>query len=334
LKPIIQKAHEDDQKHLDNIRTHGFDECDKVKAQNYATKIGSKKPQKERKDEHTSCRLGQNVWQNDLAVAEAALEKHSIGGCSIRGCSNMCDAFKNFKNSIRGCSRQLSDGPTSKTFYKILEWAEGTVSHLELEHKAFKSMRAECTSEKSNHEEFLRKKTEERNYAREGLHGVVEDCNSKQIALELHSCMIREEDLGVCFDWKQCWTRVNVDLQEAIATAKVNSEGRKTEVSIYERLLCYIDLLIKDDDATEEGIKQCKKMQPDTDHLNLVSPTPPEEPGACPVRDGPGDEAWRQNAYVDVPEHVEVLSTKACEPLPADWLTSTEAAQEQPLVGR
>jgi hypothetical protein len=108
-----------------------------------------------------------------------------------------------------------------------------------------------------------------------------DDCNSMQAQYESGFCQWRVEVHETCHEYQTCYESAAASLDTAAETTEKNAESRKLEWKALQKIKCYIDVLISDDDdGKKEAMNKCQDLDPDMSHLDMVVPALPA-PDSC-----------------------------------------------------
>jgi hypothetical protein len=108
------------------------------------------------------------------------------------------------------------------------------------------------------------------------------ECNSHQATYESSFCQWRVEVHETCHTYKDCYEITALDLDFAAEKVEKDAEGRKLEWDALQKIKCFIDVLISDDEIADrkEAVNQCRDFAPDLSHLDFEVPALPV-PDSC-----------------------------------------------------
>jgi len=104
-------------------------------------------------------------------------------------------------------------------------------------------------------------------------------CDTVQEEYETGFCTLRLQLHETCAAYTTCFTTGIVVFGETVSSVENNEGSRKIEWTAIEKIKCYIDVLMSDDDndARQTALEACKVLSPDTSHLDIIYPTAPDE---------------------------------------------------------
>jgi len=106
------------------------------------------------------------------------------------------------------------------------------------------------------------------------------ECDGLQRVFETSFCSLRLEMITTCAEYSQCHSLAEEEFNDVMLATTGAATSRKIEYTAIEKIKCYIDVLVSDDenDAKQVALTACKDMDPDTSHLTLITPTLPVPP--------------------------------------------------------
>jgi hypothetical protein len=106
------------------------------------------------------------------------------------------------------------------------------------------------------------------------------ECDGLQRAFETSFCSLRLEMLTTCSEYNQCHSLAEVEFDDVMVASTRAEASRKIEWTAIEKIKCYIDVLVSDDenDAKQAALTACKDLDPGTSHLTLTAPSLPVPP--------------------------------------------------------
>lgn len=219
-----------------------------------------------------------------------------------------CDAMNSFINGLQPPSCAKPDRAGMDGYFN--NWA----THVASNQKTWNDLHDACTDAE----------TKARNKDAE--------CDTLQASFESRFCEYRLDVFTTCSTYKGCYAKEKEDFQLAIASTNYAAESRKIEWSAIQKIKCFVNVLIADDDANEDrksAFDQCQADVPDTSHLDLDDVSIPDEQtcNLSPVVQYPCTEAFTSsrydgmwslaecNACAALPSHINVDTGHLCAPV-------------------
>jgi len=158
------------------------------------------------------------------------------------------------------------------------------------------------------------------------------ECDNLQASFETRFCQFRLDVYTTCSQYKGCYAKEKEDFELAIASTGYAGDSRKIEWSAIEKIKCFVNVLIADDDANEDRkseFDKCQDAVPDTSHLDLDDVSIPDEE-SCPLSEVlqyPCTEAFTSSRYAGMwslaecnscdalPSHINVETGHICAPV-------------------
>lgn len=125
-------------------------------------------------------------------------------------------------------------------------------------------------------------------------------CTEKQADLERKFCTYASELSAGCTKHGTCFSGGRNDKDKVYAAVKIAEQARKNQFIAANHIICYANVILLDDVAEmKKKLEECKKLNPNTSHLNIDYPGHPE-PIKCnltPIASRPCDDTWHNERY-------------------------------------
>jgi len=147
------------------------------------------------------------------------------------------------------------------------------------------------------------------------------ECDGFQETFESGSCQVRLSVHTSCATHHSCFDTAFSEYDDIMMAVETNEDGRKVDWVAIEKLKCYIDVLISDEeaDARANALTSCHEQEAGTAHLNIQYPDLPDklECSVSAVDSYPCTDTFT-TGYSGMPGLLECTS---CQALPA-WVVN------------
>jgi hypothetical protein len=144
------------------------------------------------------------------------------------------------------------------------------------------------------------------------------ECDNFQHTFETGFCSLRLEMTTTCNEYGQCHALAEDEFNDVVFATTQAETSRKIEWVAIEKIKCYIDVLVSDDDndAKQTALTACKDLVPDTAHLTLILPVLPSKVTCdlSPIASYPCTDGFVTSRYAGL---MDVEACQPCQPLPA-----------------